>query len=677
MTGRAALLALLLVAAARPAAADDASEALLQSFVAGIDASADWSASADNIRSEGSDTIGEGLVFTREEPHVSVSVERLRLRDLEEGEDGGFTTAEIELTGGAVVSDVLDYSVPSASVSDVAVPSVAEISFDPHHLMTFIAELYSVMAEAEFSELSIPEVTTTQRQVQEVPGGTPETFTSTVVYKNLTSSGLQNGVLDDMQFGPLTFNIDTPESGAVQFEIASVGADRTDVAAVAHIFDPSEYRDGKGDGIWRPLVSRVSYSGFSGTGPDGATFSLDEVAVENIDGRQPDEPFTDLWDKLLDPAVSEDAKSDLALEAIGKMYSAWRVGTVRMDGMSVDVPAEQTSFSLGSITVSGISNQGIDSFIMKSLRGESPDGFGALDTFEFAGFVFPDLQGLMKLAALETDASPMTHEETMRTAFGSLPRLEHFAMRGIEGGQNESAKVTLENFSLDLRDWNDLFAEATDIRLDGLDIPKALMELDPETAQMIDKLGWERFVFGMSLSDRWDADAGTDDATWTASLKEAMDVEISYRLTGLTADWVMQATAAAGKEEDSEAALMEMLSDIALEQATLKVTDRSLLDRGFGIAAEMQGLTIEGAAYREQMRGALPFLLSAVIPSDLAKMVSEPLQAFLAGNQTLVAEIKPEKPIPLVELAGAANLDPMDLPVLLGLTLRSEAGAAQ
>ena len=62
------------------------------------------------------------------------------------------------------------------------------------------------------------------------------------------------------------------------------------------------------------------------------------------------------------------------------------------------------------------------------------------------------------------------------------------------------------------------------------------------------------------------------------------------------------------------------------------------------------------------MRGALPFLLSAVIPSDLAKMMSEPLQAFMAGNQTLVAEIKPETPIPLVELAGAANLDPMDLP---------------
>jgi len=180
----------------------------------------------------------------------------------------------------------------------------------------------------------------------------------------------------------------------------------------------------------------------------------------------------------------------------------------------------------------------------------------------------------------------------------------------------------------------------------------------------------------MSLSDRWDSNAGTDEATWTASLRDALDVEISYRLIGLTEDWVMQATAAAAKEEDSEAALMRMLSDIALEKATLKVTDRSLLDRGFGIAAEMQGLTIEGSAYREQMRGALPFLLSAVIPSDLAKLVTEPLQNFLAGHQTLVAEMEPAEPIPMADLAGAANLDPMDIPALLGLTLRSEAAAA-
>ena len=53
-------------------------------------------------------------------------------------------------------------------------------------------------------------------------------------------------------------------------------------------------------------------------------------------------------------------------------------------------------------------------------------------------------------------------------------------------------------------------------------------------------------------------------------------------------------------------------------------------------------------------------------------MISEPLQAFMAGGQTLVAEMKPATPVPLLDIVGAANMSPMGLPVLLGLSLRSE-----
>jgi hypothetical protein len=136
---------------------------------------------------------------------------------------------------------------------------------------------------------------------------------------------------------------------------------------------------------------------------------------------------------------------------------------------------------------------------------------------------------------------------------------------------------------------------------------------------------------------------------------------------------VLEATAAAAKAADSEAAMEVMLNQLGLKSASLKVTDRSLLDRGFALAAKMQNLTIEGAAYREQMRGALPFLLSAAVPADIAKLLTKPLQDFMAGGQTLVAEISPPSPIPLGELAKASEGDPMALPSKLGIQLRSEA----
>ena len=98
MFGRAAIVALLLVAGATPVRADFASEALLHDFVRSIDGSPDWSASAGVVRSDGSNTVGERLVISRGNPDVTVSIDRLRLRDLNETAAGGFSAAEIEVT---------------------------------------------------------------------------------------------------------------------------------------------------------------------------------------------------------------------------------------------------------------------------------------------------------------------------------------------------------------------------------------------------------------------------------------------------------------------------------------------------------------------------------------------------------------------------------------------------
>ena len=224
---------------------------------------------------------------------------------------------------------------------------------------------------------------------------------------------------------------------------------------------------------------------------------------------------------------------------------------------------------------------------------------------------------------------------------------------------------------MDFADWNEIYAGATDIRLDSLSIPRRLLELDPQATEIFDTLGYDTLTLGMSLSDRWDPNTGTDDATWTFALKDAADLELSYSLTGLTIDWLMRATAAAGASEDQNAAMMAMVSELGVASARLSVTDRSLLDRGFGVAAQKQGLTIDGAAYREQMRAALPFIISAAVPAEVAKLVTAPLQAFLGGGQKLLAIVAPPAPITIPDLmAGAA--DPTALPSLLNMTLTTE-----
>ena len=109
----------------------------------------------------------------------------------------------------------------------------------------------------------------------------------------------------------------------------------------------------------------------TGRGEDGATFGFDEIAVENVDGRQPEKPFTDMWDRLMDPSVPQDVKTDLALDAVTTMMAAWRVGTIRVDGISVEAPKENASFSLDSFSMTGWSNAGLDSLLLKRSSREA------------------------------------------------------------------------------------------------------------------------------------------------------------------------------------------------------------------------------------------------------------------------------------------------------------------
>ena len=672
MIGRIAAAGFLLIAAASPAAADAESEALFRNFIAWVDSSSEWSASVSVVRSEGRDTFAEGVVFSRETPHVGISIEELRLKDLKERVGGGFTAAEMEMTAGAVLGEGFEAEIPSAELWGLALPSLTGVTLDPARLMTSMARFYTLAAEGELAEMSVPEISLTQTE-QTADAATPSEVE--VVYRGLSLSQMADGVIRRQEIGPIS--ISSNKAGEeFEIEIEKGEADRVDIGAFAHILDPDAYRNGHGDKIWRPLMSRLVYRGLSGSGGDDTTFRVDELAIEGFDGRQTEKPFTEVWDRILDASVPEEMKDDLAIEALTSVFGAWRVGTIRLDGTSLEAPKDNVSFSLASLVASGWSSAGLDSFLVKELRGSGPDGFLSLQTLELAGFISPDLKALMQFAALEKETDPAKHADAIKAAFAALPRLAHFGLQNVVAGKSESESVSLAGFTVDFADWNPVYAGATDIRLEELTVPRALLELDAETSAMLDTLGYDELVFGASLSDRWDPEAGTDDATWTFNLKDAADVEISYQLTGITLDWLMEATAAAGASEDSDAALMAMLNDLGVASATVSVTDRSLLDRAFAVAAEKQGLSVEGSAYREQMRAALPFIISAAVPAEVASLVTKPLQAFLAGGQRIFANASPAAPLRVIDLMQAAA-DPMTLPTLLNLTLRAEATPQQ
>src|ERR1044071_1490962 len=123
MIGRIAAAGFLILAAGAPASADPTSEAVVRDFIGWVDSSNEWNASVSVVRSEDADTFAEGVVFSREEPHLSISVETLRFRDLIARDGGGFTASEIEMNGAAVASDAVQVAIPSGAVWNISLPS--------------------------------------------------------------------------------------------------------------------------------------------------------------------------------------------------------------------------------------------------------------------------------------------------------------------------------------------------------------------------------------------------------------------------------------------------------------------------------------------------------------------------------------------------------------------------
>ena len=68
-------------------------------------------------------------------------------------------------------------------------------------------------------------------------------------------------------------------------------------------------------------------------GPNGATFRLENIRLGKLEGRQPEQPFVDAFDKLMDPTISPEEKTkDFDPSALLAFYAPWRLGTFSMRG---------------------------------------------------------------------------------------------------------------------------------------------------------------------------------------------------------------------------------------------------------------------------------------------------------------------------------------------------------
>jgi hypothetical protein len=682
MLTRAILLTSALVAVAAPAHADQRSEAMLSGFVTWIDSSPLWAARSGAVRSEGADTILADLVIELEDlPGFSTNIAELRLTGLAAQKGGGFTADSIALTGASATWQMhptrdmstpyghMEFAIPAATMSGVSMPSFAGVAIDMTRVIGSMVDVYALAAQGEFAAFDIPEMSFV---VSQTTPGTVGSVESSATYRNFHIGRLADGVIASQTAGPITGTTIQPGAPEVSYAIERLESGALDLGAMVRIFDDSQYENGRGDGVWMPVVTDFAYTGITASG-EGFKFNLDSISLDAIEGRQLDEAMMDEIDAIIAEGMTGAAApvdEQRMMQLVLGFYSAWRVGTFSMDGLDVDASAEGAAFSLGNMTLAGLSADGLDEFSLGSMALSSPEAVASLGRFVVSDVQFPNIRPLLfgeEIAPAGSDP----RDAHAYSILAAIPRIGHIGLHDAAGGTGPDALVSLDAFTLDFSEWNEVFAGATDLVLEGLSVSRDIPGLDAQALQMMDTLGYDELVFGASLTDRWSVDEGRDEAVWTFSLENGADIEVSYELTGVTAEWMIDAVAA-----ETEAVQMKLLSRLGLAGAALRLTDRSLLERGFNAAVMLQGLSVDGPTYREQIRGAIPFMLSTALPETLARMIGEPLQTYVGGGQTLVAEINPAEPISLLTLMNEQGADPAETAAMLGLTLRTEPAPA-
>jgi len=686
-TLKALSVAALMLGAAPAALADAASEQLVRDFLNGIDAHPDWTATSASVTSEGANTLVRDLRIIRSGAPTNIAIDILQLTDLKSREGGGFTASALNLSGASVDLDVIGYTIPTVTASGVSSPNLAALVYDPERPLAFLTSLYRELARVQVDEASAPLIEYRQRvpapEATVEPDGTRNSkINVSGSYQNLLLSDWRDGVLASQSVGPVSL---IGQQGEESFSITidRLTGEQFNLASMAHVWDDSQYRDGRGDGEWRPFLARLRYEGLKIFGEaDDTNITMRSAELSGVDIRQPEKPFVAELDALARPDVT-DAEVDARMRAfLPNFMQSFRFGDLRLDGLSIVTANDpQVRFGLESVHLADVSSERFGLFALGGLDAFGQGTSVKLGRFEIAGIAFPSFTDLMRVADLQDrleatpEADPARAEierEQAQLGLNLIPRYDRIAVEDVEVAVDGLEPVTLDSYVVDVTSHLRSFPAASKGELKELVVPGSVLQVTPQSAQTFDALGYNRLVLNMTGDGTWDPSSGAATSNSVLDVANVGTLTMNYALSGLTESWLDRILAASAQSGTSagDAATLAALQDLTLQSFELSFADKSIVERAIAAVAKQQN--VEPGAFREQLAASVPFFtLQLPFGPELQNQAAEAVQAFLRGGQTLTIRLRPPAPLSFAAIAMEAQLAPQQLAATLGLSIEA------
>lgn len=508
-----------------------------------------------------------------------------------------------------------------------------EIEDDPARPISRFYPLAAALVDVSFdalefgtlelvSETSEPPMTTTMRYGAGSVGATERGNISTMSIDGIWVSGSGEG--------------DDSEAIAFEMEIGSVEAGQYNYGDMVRLFDP-EAGPGTGDEPFETMSGWFSAADWT-ISAEEVEVTIENWRMEDIGGRRPTLPVLARADALFLAAEDDEEPDPIeVIELVSATYGAFRLGLMETTGLAFE--ADEFSGTLASAGIAGISSDGIESIYYRGLEAGDAEGDMniALGDFTISDLGFPSLAALI---ALE-EAQETGDVDTMMRA---IPTLGGISVSDLMVDMPFIAELSLARASLTMADHIGPIPTRIATLVDHLRMPTWMID-DQDALETFDALGYDEIAASQELALDWEEAGETIKLVSSTTLEEGGTFDLNATFGGIPRGAL-----------ENPMSLMFVAFGITLNEASALFTDASLTDRVLSMLAEDQGTDLE--TMRAQAAGIVPFLVAALQRPDFLTMVTAAAGAFLENPGTLRIDMRPDEPVPVLQLVEASETDP-------------------
>lgn len=445
----------------------------------------------------------------------------------------------------------------------------------------------------------------------------------------------------------------TSEFNNLQINVGRIEAEDYNGGTAMRQLDPALPLSQR-DTPFETMIGRIAGLDIDVKVDDNASVKIAEVSYNDWGVRPPSIALFDRVDELYLMAQETDKDPDEKelIELVASLYAMFRIGSFDIKGMELDFKDdnEPVIASLGSFRLADLWSAGLGEFSIRDLNVVAEGNKVKSDVFQIRDVGFPTLAALM-------DAERASDEQDIAGIVAALPTLGLIEFAGVEFTLEDGPDSKLGLSRLEMGNFINRLPTKVLATLENLEMN--VSDLDAQARVEFEKLGYERINVSYVLSLLWDEASEILSASTNANLNEGGELNADVEIGGVPRSLF----------ENPETAQNAVVF-LTFNAASVIFDDNSIVDRAMSSIASQQGK--EPEQLRQELVGALPFVLGALNKPDFVSEVSAAVLKLLQDGGSLTATAKPNAPVSVMQVIAGGATAPGTLVDLLQVEVTAE-----